>query len=238
MIEAGAQSHSGQPHPAPQRSGLQRPPQLGADSSAEILLSHSRVRRIANPLLELFVADDFLPPAVCAAVIELIDRDCQPSQVTDANGDPLFRTSESCDLAAADVPLVGALDAVLSAFSGIDPVYGEPLQGQRYSVGQQFKSHTDYFDPGGSDFARACSTAGNRTWTLMIYLNDVAAGGATRFDAIGETIAPKTGKLLAWNNRRGDGSPNPATLHQGLKVEAGVKYLITKWYREQPLGYS
>ena len=223
---------------APSRPTLQRPPQLAADSTAEILLSHSRVHRIANPSLELFVADDFLPPAVCAAVIELIDRDCRPSQVTDANGDPNFRTSESCDLAGVDVPLIGALDAVLSAFSGIDPVYGEPLQGQRYRPGQAFKSHTDYFDPGGADFARICATAGNRTWTLMIYLNEVAAGGATRFDAIGQAIEPRTGRLLAWNNRRPDGSPNPATLHQGMKVQDGTKYLITKWYRERPFGFS
>ena len=43
----------------------------------------------------------------------------------------------------------------------------------------------------------------------------------------------ETGKLLAWNNLRADGSPNPTTIHQGMKVRAGTKYVITKWYRER-----
>ena len=70
----------------------------------------------------------------------------------------------------------------------------------------------------------------------MVYLNEPGAGGATRFKAVDKTIQPETGKLVAWNNRRGDGSPNPATIHQGMKVREGVKYVITKWYRERAWG--
>jgi prolyl 4-hydroxylase len=70
----------------------------------------------------------------------------------------------------------------------------------------------------------------------MIYLNEPAAGGATRFKTIGKTIQPETGKLLAWNNRKPDGTPNVNTLHHGMKVRSGVKYVITKWYREKPWG--
>src|SRR3546814_17559977 len=114
----------------------------------------------------------------------------------------------------------------LSHFLGIDPAYGEPIQGQRYAVGQEFKPHTDYFDPKGSDFATYCATAGNRSWTLMVYLNQPEAGGATRFIKIGKTIQPEPGKLLAWNNRISPGHYNPATLHHGLKVRAGVNYKI------------
>src|SRR3546814_11853246 len=74
------------------------------------------------------------------------------------------------------------------------------------------------------------------SWTLMVYLNQPEAGGATRFIKIGKTIQPEPGKLLAWNNRLSPGHYNPATLHHGMKVRAGVKYIITKWYRERPWG--
>ena len=70
----------------------------------------------------------------------------------------------------------------------------------------------------------------------MIYLNDVEAGGGTRFGVPKKIVQPETGKLLAWNNRRPDGRPNPNTLHHGMKVRKGVKYVITKWYRERPWG--
>jgi prolyl 4-hydroxylase len=70
----------------------------------------------------------------------------------------------------------------------------------------------------------------------MIYLNTVPAGGATRFKAIDKIVQPERGKLLAWNNRNPDGSVNMASMHHGMKVRKGVKYIITRWYRERPWG--
>ena len=67
-------------------------------------------------------------------------------------------------------------------------------------------------------------------------LRTLEAGGGTRFCVPGKIIRPEAGKLLAWNNRRADGSPNPATLHQGMKVRKGTKYVLTKWFREQPFA--
>jgi prolyl 4-hydroxylase len=70
----------------------------------------------------------------------------------------------------------------------------------------------------------------------MVYLGDVPSGGGTRFERIGRTFEPDEGALLIWNNRLADGTPNPATLHHGLPVRKGVKYVITRWYRERPWG--
>ena len=125
---------------------------------------------------------------------------------------------------------------MLGQLTGIDPAHGEPIQGQRYAVGQEFKPHCDYFNPGGQDWEKYCAIAGQRTWTAMIYLNHVEAGGGTRFKVLGKTFHPETGKLLVWNNRRADGTPNPSTIHHGMKVRKGMKYVITKWYRERPWG--
>ena len=36
----------------------------------------------------------------------------------------------------------------------------------------------------------------------------------------------------AWNNMNPDGSPNVATLHEGMPVVKGTKYIVTKWFRE------
>ncbi|MET4131553.1 hypothetical protein ABIE62_000665 [Porphyrobacter sp. MBR-155] len=51
------------------------------------------------------------------------------------------------------------------------------------------------------------------------------------FSALGIEITPQPGVLLIWNNALPDGCPNDATLHAGLPVERGAKYVITKWYR-------
>ncbi len=207
------------------------------DSSSDLLASRAGMQRVPSPKIELFQFKRFVDAELQSELIRLIDKDRRPSTVADPNGDDYFRTSETCDLDPAE-PAVEQLETLLANLNEIDPTYGEPVQGQRYEMGQEFKAHTDYFTPGGPDYEKFCSVAGQRTWTFMIYLNDVEAGGATRFKAINKTFKPEPGKLLCWNNRSPDGSVNPATLHHGMKVRKGLKYVITKWYREKPWGWE
>ena len=193
------------------------------------------VQRVPTRDLELFIIRRFLDPETCAAMIERIDARRRPSTIADDTGIANFRTSETCDLDSAD-PAVASVEQEISDLLGLPLELGEPLQGQRYAPGQEFRPHTDTFNPGGYDFLLHTERGGQRSWTAMIYLNEPEDGGATRFKTIGKTIQPETGKLLAWNNLLPDGSPNPATLHQGMKVRRGTKYVLTQWYRQNPYG--
>ena len=190
------------------------------------------VQRVPVQDLDLFIVRGFLDPAACAALIERIDEKRRPSTIADDLGIANFRTSETCDLDWRD-SVVGAVDRKIAELLGLPLESSEPLQGQRYAPGQEFKPHTDTFEPGGYDYYVHTAETGQRTWTAMIYLNEPEDGGATRFKAIRKTIQPETGKLLAWNNLLPDGHPNPATLHQGMKVRRGTKYVLTKWFRER-----
>lgn len=196
------------------------------------LAAHGAVQKVPSPKLDLFIVKRFLEPELCARLCALIDVNRQPSTLSDHNGDAAFRTSETCHLADAH-PDVIEVDRRITALTGLDMRFGEPMQGQRYAVGQEFKAHTDYFEESGAEFAKYCGVAGQRTWTVMIYLNEPEAGGATRFKTIDKIVQPETGKLLAWNNLRPDGRTNPSTIHHGMKVRSGTKYIITKWFRER-----
>ena len=190
-------------------------------------------QRLPFRTAEMRACKKFLALAECAELITRIDARRRPSHIADHDGTPGYRTSETCDLDPAD-SFVAAITRRLAAFAGLDPAHAEPLQGQRYAVGQEFKQHTDYFEASGPEYDGYCRKSGQRTWTLMVYLNEPAAGGATRFKQLGKTFQPATGKLLAWNNLRPDGQPNYETLHQGLPVRAGTKYIITSWFRQHP----
>ena len=203
------------------------------DGPAARLIAAPGVQRVPTPALDLFVLRDFLNAADCAALAERIDARRRPSTVADDLGDAAFRTSETCDFDPAD-PLVAAVTQRIADLIGIPASHAEPIQGQRYAAGQEFKPHTDSFNPGGADYFVHCADLGQRTWTAMAYLNQPEDGGATRFKAIGKTIRPEVGKLLLWNNLHPDGRPNDATLHQGMKVRKGVKYIVTLWFRERP----
>ena len=220
---------------------MMHPLNLGSGHPSEAVVDHilaqSGVQRVPSPKLTLFIRRHFLDAETCAAICAAVDATRRPSTVADFNGDPTYRTSETGDLPPDD-PLTITLNEKITAFTGLDPLHGEPIQGQRYAVGQEFKQHTDYFEPNGPDFEKFCGFSGNRTWTVMIYLNTPEAGGATRFKAIDKIVQPELGKLLAWNNRRPDGTLNPATMHHGMKVRAGTKYVVTKWFRERPWGWA
>lgn len=215
-------------------------PNFGAGHPSEPVIEHllhqPGVQRVPNPKVAMFIARKFLDPEFSRQLVAQIDERRRPSTIADSNGDYAFRTSETCDLDAED-PLVMELKRRIIALTGLDPAHAEPMQGQRYEVGQEFKAHTDYFEPSGADYERYCSIAGQRTWTVMLYLNEVEAGGVTRFKAIDKMVEPETGKLLAWNNLRANGTPNPSTIHHAMKVRAGTKYVITQWFRERPWGW-
>ncbi|HEX6783483.1 MAG TPA: 2OG-Fe(II) oxygenase [Sphingomicrobium sp.] len=200
---------------------------------AEKLIATAGAQRVPTSELELFIVRGFLDEATCSALIGLIDDNRRPSTIADDVGIANFRTSETCDL-DWHVPIVGEVDRKIAALLGLPLQASEPLQGQRYAPGQEFKPHTDTFEPGGYDFLVHTAESGQRTWTAMIYLNEPDDGGATRFKRIGKTVQPETGKLLAWNNLLPNGRPNPATLHQGMKVRRGTKYVLTKWFRQRP----
>jgi len=202
---------------------------------AERLAVTAGVQRVPTLELELFILRGFLDRVTCATLIERIDAKRRPSLIADDIGIANFRTSETCDLDWND-PVIGDVDRKIATLLGLTLEASEPLQGQRYAPGQEFRPHTDTFEPGGYDFYLHTTAGGQRTWTAMIYLNEPDEGGATRFKTIGKTVRPETGKLLAWNNLLPDGQPNPATLHQGMKVRRGTKYVLTKWFRERRGG--
>ena len=203
--------------------------------SVERLRGSPKVQRVPDARLDLYVYRNFLPPEVCQHLIQHIDAKRRPSEIIDDLGDKSFRTSETCDFVSPD-PVARQVELAIAALLGLPIEHGEPMQGQRYAVGQEFKPHPDAFETTRISYFNNCADSGNRTWTAMIYLNEPEAGGATRFKTINKTIQPETGKLLTWYNLLAEGQPNPATLHQGMKVRKGTKYVLTKWFRERPFG--
>ncbi len=188
-------------------------------------------KRARTDAAQMFAFRDWLSPADCDLLIARIDADSQPSTLLLAPRDPEFRTSYSCNMPRWN-PDIRRIDEAIAALLGIAPEQGETMQGQRYQPGQQFRAHHDYFNENQPYWPEMARTGGQRTWTAMIYLNDVPQGGATWFPQAGVRFAPRRGTLVAWNNMGMDGSPNPATLHEGMAVVEGTKYIVTKWFRE------
>ncbi|MFA5962923.1 MAG: 2OG-Fe(II) oxygenase [Sphingomonas sp.] len=205
--------------------------QLAGHTVSLRLEANPNVKRAPLDTVQIYYHPDFLDVAQCANLRRMIDANRRPSTLLADPYEPNYRTSESCDMDRWS-PDVRPIDEAIAMLLGIDPDNGETMQGQRYAIGQQFRPHHDYFHEKEAYWPRMVACGGQRTWTAMIFLNDVEEGGATWFPQAGIRVAPKRGLLLAWNNMNPDGSPNTLTLHEGMPVVKGTKYIITKWFRE------
>jgi prolyl 4-hydroxylase len=216
----------------PEQFALQTSPErarIGAEVG--VRLAAAGIQSVRNPGLTLWYAEQFLTLADCAYLVDQIERDRQPSTLLSDSQDENFRTSDSCNLNRWD-ERVRAIDLRICDLMGLEERQGETLQGQRYAPGQYFRTHHDFFHTDQSYWAEQEKSGGQRTWTAMIFLNQPEAGGETAFEAAGLTVNPRTGMLLMWNNMDATGAPNLYAAHAGQTVQAGVKYIVTKWFRE------
>ena len=194
------------------------------------LAANKAVRRIAVDRAELWAVPQFFDAVECGRLMVMIDAVARPSGAYETDYSAGYRTSYSSDLDPHD-PLVRQLQQRIDDLIGIEPAHGERLEGQRYLAGQEFKPHKDWFPPNSPSWALESERGGQRSFTAMVYLNDVEEGGETAFLDLDIAVAPRVGTLLIWNNADADGVPNPWTRHAGMPVPRGAKYIVTKWYR-------
>jgi prolyl 4-hydroxylase len=194
------------------------------------LAANKAIYRLPAEKAEIFAMGDFMSAAECRKLIGMIDQVARPSSVFNVAYGEEYRTSYSGDVDSYD-PFVKKISRRIDDLLGLDPGWGEAVQGQRYLPGQQFKPHCDWFFTEAEYWPKEAGRGGQRAWTAMVYLNAVEGGGSTDFTELGLSIEPKPGAILMWNNADLDGEPNRWTIHTGTQVTAGVKYIITKWYR-------
>jgi len=201
----------------------------------ERLDADPKAYKVPSEKAEIYAIGELLTTNECRKLAGMIDVVARPSSLYEGTYRDGYRTSYSGNFDAQD-PMVKMISRRIDDALGLPGKIGETMQGQRYLPGQEFKNHHDYFFPSEEYWKQERKNGGQRSWTAMMFLNNVRAGGATAFPTLGIQIAPKAGVLLAWNNAKPDGSPNVNTLHAGTPVTEGAKYVITRWYRTRKWG--
>ena len=109
--------------------------------------------------------------------------------------------------------------------------HGEGLQVLRYRKGAQYLPHYDYFDPREAGTPALLARGGQRVATLIMYLAEPEAGGATVFPDLGLQVTPKRGQAVFFSYA--EPLPTSMSLHGGEPVTAGEKWIATKWLRQR-----
>lgn len=108
-----------------------------------------------------------------------------------------------------------------------------PLSVIKYEIGGEYKPHHDHWEHNQNNSHRN-PQMGNRWKTAILYLNDNYEGGETHFPNWDTKIKGKAGELVTWTNLNKNRMPNTDTIHAGLPVTKGTKYIIVSWIREFP----
>jgi prolyl 4-hydroxylase len=139
------------------------------------------------------------------------------------------RTSSGMAFRRGETKLIERIERRIAALLQWPYENGEALQILRYAVGQQYKPHYDYVDPTQPGALPFLARGGQRVASLVMYLNTPPRGGATSFPDAGLEVAAVRGNAVFFSYDRAD--PATGTLHGGMPVIAGEKWVATKWLR-------
>lgn len=196
----------------------------------------SRVLFRSKAPLETTLYGDFLNKDQCQELIKTAEPNLIKSTVVDqktgGSTDHPNRSSYGTFLKRGSSPLLKELEERIARITGIPFEHGEDLQILRYEVGQEYKPHHDYFDLANAPTAQSLDTAGQRIMTFLIYLNTPDEGGGTYFPEANLEFEAHEGSGLLFKY------PNMErqSLHAGVPVKRGVKWVATKWLRQKPFG--
>jgi prolyl 4-hydroxylase len=206
-------------------------PQFAADMplpTAEILHEAPLIRKLPG----------MIHPLVLDAVINLAAPLVQRSQIVDARtgemrADPMRTSSHVTISPRQHDHVLEALERGISRVSGLSTLNGEFLQILRYRDGEEFRPHVDYFNEGGAGAYQSLADGGQRAQTVLIYLNDDYSGGSTFFPKLQIDVRGRRGDMLHFHNLGADGLGHRDSLHAGLPIVAGEKWLLSQWIRSE-----
>ncbi|WP_203246364.1 2OG-Fe(II) oxygenase [Sporosarcina beigongshangi] len=183
------------------------------------------ITRLEEPLI--VILGNVLSDEECDELIRLAKDNMQRSKIGATHEVNELRTSSSMFLQESENEIVARVEKRISSIMNIPIEHGEGIQILKYTPGQEYKAHYDFF----SSTSKAANN--NRISTLVMYLNDVEQGGETFFPKIDFSVSPQKGTAVYFEYFYTDKNVNELTLHGGAPVITGEKWVATQWMRKQ-----
>jgi prolyl 4-hydroxylase len=183
----------------------------------------------------IFVCRGFAPAALCDWLIERAQSRVAPAYVNDARtGEIRVDPTRTAHSIGVDYDVVSAMMQERAArLTRVPVTHHEPPNVISYEVGQKFDYHHDYLDPEQTALLPVLLAYGQRTITIVTYLNTAFEGAATDFPRLGIAFKGGKGDAIVFSNVRPDGTPDANTWHAGLPPTAGRKWVLSQWIRNR-----
>jgi len=186
------------------------------------------------------VVNDFVSNDECEAFIKIAQGELKPSTVisSDKHIEHESRTSKNCWVEHNANDIIHEVSKRFSILVQIPIRNAEQYQLVYYKRGAEYKPHFDSFDYETEDGKENWEPGGQRMITVIAYLNDVEEGGETCFPELDIAIPPKKGDVVIFHNTLLNEASttypkiNPRSLHGGMPVIKGEKWMVNLWFRE------
>lgn len=224
---------------AAERSEAEAERQLDLVTQAPIaaLLTPPGVERLSTVSL-IGACRGFAPPGFSEWLIERTKDRLVAASVNTPDGAPAVRTARDAALGPRQRDLVLAIMQERAARLMSVPVEKhEPPNVISYEPGEEFGLHVDYIDPDVPQYQAELQQLGQRTATIVTYLNEDFEGAETLFPDAGVKFRGSTGDAIVFANVLPDGRPDYNTRHCGLPPTRGRKWVLSQWIRSQPFPY-
>ena len=185
------------------------------------------------------VVRGLLPRPACDWLISRVRDKLQRALVhnpdTHAQTQNEIRTNSNAVFRLTDTNLVVMLlQERLAVASGTQVKSMEGPQVLHYAPGEQYRRHFDFMEPHLPGNAAMIAQYGQRTQTLLVYLNEGYEGGETDFPTLGLRFKGAAGDALMFRNVGAGGQPDRRMGHAGLPPATGEKWLFSQWIRDRP----
>jgi prolyl 4-hydroxylase len=175
---------------------------------------------IFNEKIKLTWIDNFITQKECQTLINIANKNVQPYRIFSKTSID-FIHSDTCYLSKNN-HVVKKLTQKIANITGVMISQLENFHIIKYGIGDYFRPHYDSFD---SDIVKKENN--QRQYTILIYLNDDFEGGITKFIKLNQEFTPKIGAVLIWENCYAMNHVHLESLHTGMRVNTGYKYIMT-----------
>lgn len=235
--------------------GIDRKPSVNVPSlipsavPASLLPDTAKVLPIKMEVLSwsprILLIDNLLSYEECDHMRNLAEPMMAKSTVVDVGtGNSIassVRTSTGAFLNKAADDVVSRVEKRLAHVTMLPVDNGEAMQILRYEIGQYYRPHHDFF---ADEFNK--KRGGQRTATVLMYLNDPEEGGETVFPSAGPagskcrcggkesrgmSVQAKKGRAVVFWALTPEGKEDSKSLHGSCDVVKGSKWSATKWIR-------
>ena len=187
------------------------------------------------------MTEAFASPAVCDWLRARAEGRMRPAMMYDGASktekvDPHRTCSDyQFDILNTDLVLLLVRERI-SALTKLPTVAMEPPRVFHYALGEEIKPHYDRCGDGVEGYGGDGGYLGDRIVTFLLYLNDDFEGGELEFPKTGFRCRGAKGDAVYFAHIDPAGKPDPLSLHAGLKITRGDKWVLSQWIHDRPFG--